>query len=274
MSQVPPRVRRHRARRQRSRWAVAILVIGGFLVIGALVRQRPDANGAQLLESLPPTVTAAPPVQPSVSTAPVLQMAGDFAKSGPETFSTEKTSGDVLGTAGNLKRFRIAVESNVADAEIAEFTRMVDLTLGDSRSWIAGKQVRFQRVADGQPYDFTIHLVTRDTAHKMCGTSGLDIRQNGIPYTSCQQTRKVIINLDRWRLSIPDYVKAGIPLHNYRQYVINHEVGHELGRGHESCPGKGQPAPTMFRQTLGLHGCTANAWPYLDGKRYEGSPVA
>lgn len=202
----------------------------------------------------------------------MLQVAGDFPKSGPGTFTIGRSSGPLVGSAGTLKRFRIAVESNVAN-EIEEFTQIVSQALADQRSWIAGRQVRFQLVADSAPYDFTIYLATRDTAHQMCSTTGVDIRRNGIPYTSCQQTRKVIINLDRWRLAVPHFVDGSIPLEAYRLYLINHEVGHELGRRHEDCPGPGMPAPTMQQQTISLKACTANPWPYLDGKRYAGPPV-
>jgi hypothetical protein len=29
----------------------------------------------------------------------------------------------------------------------------------------------------------------------------------------------------------------------------------------------------MQQQTIKLDGCLANAWPYLDGRRYSGQPV-
>jgi Protein of unknown function (DUF3152) len=55
-------------------------------------------------------------------------------------------------------------------------------------------------------------------------------------------------------------------LPTYRQYVVNHEVGHRLG--HMLCPGTRQPAPVMQQQTLGMHGCTVNPWPYPDRKHF------
>jgi hypothetical protein len=247
---------------------VLILLVSAAMVGLSLLRGMPDHHGVARV------ATPAPIVQsPSPSpTAQGSQEQGDFPRSGSGMFLYERTDGPPLGEAGELRRFKVAVESNLP-GEIEEFTRMVDVVLGDPRSWIAGRQLRFQRVADGEASDFTIHLVTRSTAYKMCSVAGLDIRLDGVPFTSCRTTHKVVINLDRWRLSVPDYVSGGIPLRTYREYVINHEVGHELGHGHEACPGPGLPAPTMSTQTLGLRGCNANPWPYVDGKRYAGAAV-
>ena len=70
---------------------------------------------------------------------------------------------------------------------------------------------------------------------------------------------RAVINLARWATAVPDYHGD---IATYRQYVVNHEVGHALGNGHEPCPGPGQIAPVMLQQTLSLDGCVKNAWPY------------
>jgi hypothetical protein len=76
-----------------------------------------------------------------------------------------------------------------------------------------------------------------------------------------------MINLDRWTRAVPGF-RGDVGL--YRQYVINHEVGHQLGYGHQACPRPGALAPVMQQQTLGLNGCRANGWPYVDGRLVTG----
>jgi hypothetical protein len=178
--------------------------------------------------------------------------------------------GGLMGTAGPVRRFRVAVENNV-NIKAADFAAKAEGTLGDRQSWVAGGEFRLQRVPGNAAAEFTIYLATARTSTRMCADGGLETGG----YTSCQTPGHVIINLDRWTTSVPDYQKAGIPLDTYRTYLINHETGHQFGHGHELCPGAGQPAPVMQQQTLGLHGCTANPWPYLAGSgspRYVGPP--
>ena len=171
----------------------------------------------------------------------------------------------MLGDAGTLRRFHVAVEEGMG-ITAADFAGAADRVLGDERSWIAGGGLRLQRVPRTATAEFTLYLASAGTSERMCAQGGLDTDR----YTSCRLPGRVIINADRWFMAIEGY---GAPLSVYQDYVINHEVGHQLGQGHEACTGAGKPAPVMQQQTLGLDGCVANSWPYLGGKRYAGPPV-
>jgi hypothetical protein len=187
-------------------------------------------------------------------------MPGPVPTHGSGTFRYATRTGRILGTAGPLRRFRVAVE-NGSGEDAAAFADQAEAVLGDSRSWIGGGRLRLQLVPDGRRYDFTVYLVTRDTAGAMCRAGGVNITVGGRPYTSCRTPGKAIINLDRWRLSATPYLAAHVALGTYREYVINHEVGHQLGHRHQGCPEPGGPAPVMVQQTLTVRGCVPYAWP-------------
>jgi hypothetical protein len=168
-----------------------------------------------------------------------------------------------------VRRYRVAVEAGVKTTAAA-FASVVYATLSDPRSWIAGNNVRFHQVGANNATDFTIWLASPATAQRICASSGVNIVVGGVPYTSCRGGNNVVINASRYFNAVPNY---GASLAVYRNYAINHEVGHWLGHGHQLCPGAGQPAPVMEQQTLGLQGCVANGWPYLNGKLYSGPPA-
>jgi len=238
------------------------LAIAGGIVLGRLawerVSGRLDASAAQSGDG------RSDPAKSNVVTATAgAAEIGPVQGAGTFTYATQ--TGKIHGTAGPLKRFKIAVE-NGSGQDVTAFAGAADAALGDPRGWTAGGQVRLQRVGGATTADFTIFLATPATSETMCATGGLHTDQ----YTSCRLPGKLIINLARWLGGVPDY---GAPVSVYQQYAINHELGHELGLGHEACPGPKQPAPVMMQQTLGLKGCTANAWPYVNGQRYSGPKV-
>ena len=259
---------------------LAVAIIAGIAF--ALPRLARGAPAPQFPGPVTVPTGPAPPVPPAASSAPttpaatpggpVLRAPGPVPSRGTGEFTFGAGKGRVLGRSGDLRRFRLAVEKGSGE-DVEEFTAVVEATLGDARGWTGDGRTRMQRVPAGSRSDFTIYLATADTAARMCLDGGVDIRLDGRPYTSCRAAEKVILNLDRWRLSVPGYVDARVPLAVYRQYVVNHEVGHQLGHGHERCPARGRPAPVMVQQTLTLQGCEPYAWPRLGGRRYAGAPV-
>ncbi len=186
-------------------------------------------------------------------------------QTGTGAFTAAAALGGERGTAGRLHRYRVAVEDGTGQDPM-QVAAIVDATLGDPRGWTASGKVRLQLVPGDAPADFTVLLATPKTSEAICATGGL--RTEG--YSSCRLPGRVVLNLARWLTAVPDY---GAALDEYRQYLVNHEVGHQLGHGHEACPGRGQPAPVMQQQTYGLEGCVANAWPYIGGRRYSGRAV-
>ncbi|MGK5680706.1 DUF3152 domain-containing protein [Actinoplanes sp. URMC 104] len=258
-------------------FAVVVLVAGGAAVGRRLEEGDTPSPAVTVASSAPaaagPQVESLtkPPRKPAETTPPasLLQLPGAVPSHGTGTFTYATERGPVRGAKGQLRRFRVAVEKG-SNEDAGTFAEQVAAILGDDRSWIGGGQLRLQMVAGSDAADFTVYLATRDTAGRMCLAGGTNIRVGGRPYTSCRTTGKAIINLDRWRRSAPTYVDAKVPLSTYRKYVINHEVGHELGHHHQNCPRAGGPAPVMVQQTLTLRGCRPYAWPRLDGKLLTG----
>lgn len=224
-----------------------------------------DQPGLTLPGDLRRSETAAPQDRPVGQRRPVLSLPGGFPTEGPGSFGFATGEGPVHGESGPLHTFRLAVEDGV-DEDLTRFARIVDAILGDLRSWIGGGDVRLQRVPDGADHEFTIYLATSATTARMCAEVGVDVIGSGLPDggVSCRGTGRVMLNLTRWRQSVPHFVAAEVPLETYRQMLVNHEVGHQLGYGHQDCPGPGEPAPVMQQQTIDLAGCDPNPWPYPD----------
>jgi hypothetical protein len=230
------------------------------------------SRSAPLLESTPAPSETPSSAEPTTDLSRLLQLPGKVPTHGSGSFRYATSTGPILGTKGPLRRFRVGVE-NGSNEDVAAFAAQVQSTLGDPRSWTGGGTLRLQMVAAGERYDFTVYLATRDTTGKLCLAGGTNVTIHGRPYTSCRTNGKAIINLDRWRLSSNPYLAAKAPLATYRKYVINHEVGHELGHHHVDCPKAGGPAPVMVQQTLTLRGCVVNVWPRYDDKFLTGPPV-
>lgn len=254
---------------------VAALVAAGYLLPIAWSAGTPQPVAAPSESVTAPTSSAplpssAPSLSPSQADADALTaLPGSVPAHGSGTFTYASGGSAVFGKSGTLRRYRVAVEKG-SDEDATEFAALVDATLGNELSWAGAGNIRLQRVSGNEAASFTVYLATRDTAGRMCLTGGVDVRVGGKPYTSCRTTGRAIINLDRWRLSSDPYLEAKVPLATYRQYVINHEVGHELGHSHEGCPEQGGPAPVMVQQTLTLRGCVPYAWPRRDGKLFSG----
>ncbi|MFC9051616.1 DUF3152 domain-containing protein [Streptomyces violaceoruber] len=190
---------------------------------------------------------------------------GSIPSSGPGTFATADGNGARVGGSGRTLTYVVQVEDGIG-ISAPDVAAEVERILADERGWTADGKVGFRRVSGGAS-DFRVRLATAGTVDDICGQYGLDTGGE----VNCNVGQDVMVNLKRWLLATQYYADD---VTSYRALIINHEVGHFLGHGHEGCPGAGRPAPVMMQQIKGLHGCRTNVWPYdADGRPVTGPAV-
>ena len=245
-------------RRRLSRGAVLLGLVAAHVgLIGGvqpfLPSDRDDLAAVAAEQLLPePAAAAAADVRagvlPSPGVRPVIEALGpEIPQRASGAFVAARAS-DAVVPQGALT-YRVEVERGLP-YDAAAFARAVDRTLGDPRSWAARTGRPMMRV--GGEADLRIVLASPGTTDDLCAPLTTEGQ------VSCRNGDDVVINAVRWAQGAPSY---GGDVAAYRIYVVNHEVGHGLGHGHAGCPAKGDLAPVMLQQTLGLHGCRANPWP-------------
>jgi hypothetical protein len=200
----------------------------------------------------PQVCSAAAEVPQQIRATPTRDVAScvDGRQSNPEgTLAT--VGGTTASEPDNVVRFRVEVEHGLA-IDPACFADAVTAILTDQKGWSSATS--FERV-DDDSFDFRLILASPDTTNALCYPAA-----TGGKY-SCRNQEKVVINLMRWETGAEDF---GDDMNTYRRYLVNHEVGHYLGKAHQSCPGPGQLAPVMMQQTKGVGECLPNGWPTTD----------
>lgn len=180
--------------------------------------------------------------------------------------------------------YAVEMEDNINAPSVGgerAFAETVKSILSDPRGWTADSSYSFEAVPRDKKPTLLVQLAATETAHELCGNS-LELETSC--YLSGQkdgEPGRVIVNIARWtRGALPFQGDLGL----YRQYLINHEVGHSLGYAtHEPCAVDGGVAPIMMQQTLSVSNdelneldqnevyqhdgktCTVNGWPYPFG---------
>lgn len=188
------------------------------------------------------------PAQSPTGRAP----AATIPSSGPNTYVVTRQTTGPTSNRGRLVRVSVAIETGLPLSSDQVGLQIMS-TLSDRRSWGARGAVRFQLIADPHAADLVVYVTTPRTTDRLCAP----LKTHG--ELSCQQHKRVVLNAARWVAGSPTY---GTNLSAYRDYLVNHEVGHYLGHGHVNCKRPGATANVMVQQSKSLAGCKANPWPY------------
>ena len=184
-----------------------------------------------LLGSPTASPTPAPAPDPDAPTAADLA-AGiqrrTVAPAGGGEFDTVPGSAPAPGQ-GEIRTIRVEVERGLP-VDGARFAEFVLATLNDDRGWGHDGAMTFARTDGDAP--ITVVLASPDTSARLCGDAAHP-RHALVPQRPAR--RADLPPLGQRDREYADNVTG------YRQYVVNHEVGHALGHGHERCPGPAGP---------------------------------
>ncbi|MGQ0837643.1 DUF3152 domain-containing protein [Actinokineospora sp.] len=202
-------------------------------------------------ESLPPDATEKPPgpIDVNIPSAE-LPNGGPFTQAGDVTWHGVPGNGPKVGTGPKFYTYTVEVEDGIDPASYGgddAFAKLIDQTLADPRGWTGLGEISVQRVEPTVPNpSFRISLASPDTAHRpdMCGYS---IKYEASCYRGSE--KRVLINLARW---VRGAVAFAGDILTYRQYAINHEVGHAFRNSHVGCGQDGALAPVMMQQSFGV----------------------
>ncbi|TWP35551.1 DUF3152 domain-containing protein [Leekyejoonella antrihumi] len=175
---------------------------------------------------------------------------------GSGTFTRVLVPGPASTAKGRLVTYSLQVEKGMG-ANSSDIAKTVGSVLLDPRGWQSVDQVRFvqvtpQQVKAGTKPQVYITVASPQMTDKLCAPANTDSTW------SCFNGGRAVLNYRRWADAVPSFKGNLI---GYREYLINHEVGHGLGHMHQTCSKQGAPAPVMQEQSMGLHGCTAWFWP-------------
>ena len=219
------------------------------------------SDATKVPQALAPPAVPAPPaaIDPSAVDAAGLtfadRLAGLLSAAAPAS-----ASGELVVVPGSapapfpdraVRSVRVEVEAGL-DVDPALFAQMVMATLNDSRSWGGDGSMSFART-DGEA-ELRVVLASPALTDVLCAP----LETVGI--YSCGISGRAVLNYGRWVQATPEFADRTV----YRQYLVNHEVGHLLGHGHVACPAPGAVAPVMQQQTIAVAPCVVNGWPLPD----------
>jgi hypothetical protein len=168
---------------------------------------------------------------------------------------------EVQGPGPIVWRFAVEVERGLP-IDQRSFASAIEDILFDDRGWLGpGARISLQRV-DEPPFDFRVTLAKPRTTDRLCLPLHTGSR------VSCENRGRSVLNWLRWSTGSPYWGSRS----RYRNYLVNHEVGHSLGHGHRFCAGAGQVAPIMQQQTGPAAPCIHAQWPKRFERRRSGRP--